>query len=128
MSTGLNARQRRFAEEYLVDRNATQAAIRAGYSANGADVQGVRLLANASVAAIIAKGAAEISERTKVSQDMVVEGLLLEAQRTDEGSSHAARVSAWEKLGKHLGMFVNRVAVEGDLPPIIIQVGNDDGE
>lgn len=48
-----NVRQEQFCREYLVDLNATQAAIRAGYSAKTADVQGPRLLGNAGVAARI---------------------------------------------------------------------------
>lgn len=47
-------RQRRFVEEYLKDRNGTQAAIRAGYGRAGASVQAVRLLRNARVRAAIA--------------------------------------------------------------------------
>ena len=43
----LNPRQAAFVREYLVDLNGTQAAIRAGYSPNGADVQAIRLLGNA---------------------------------------------------------------------------------
>jgi len=43
----LTARQERFVDEYLVDLNATQAAIRAGYSAKSAHVEGSRLLTNA---------------------------------------------------------------------------------
>ena len=49
--SSLTPRQARFVKEYLVDLNGTQAAIRAGYSASGADVQAVRLLGNARVKA-----------------------------------------------------------------------------
>ncbi len=51
--TMLTARQERFVDEYLADLNATQAAIRAGYSARSAHVEGSRLLTNAKVAAAI---------------------------------------------------------------------------
>ena len=46
----MTPKQERFAQEYMIDLNATQAAIRAGYSAHTADVQGPRLLGNVGVA------------------------------------------------------------------------------
>lgn len=60
----------RFVEEYLVDLNATQAAIRAGYSTKNADVVGPRLLGNVGVAAAIAEGQAKRSERLEITADM----------------------------------------------------------
>lgn len=61
-----------FVEEYLVDLNATQAAIRAGYSVKTAEQQGSRLLSNVKVQTKIAKAMAERSKRTGVNQDRVV--------------------------------------------------------
>ena len=58
----LNARQNRFVVEYCVDKNATQAAIRAGYSPKDANVTGPRLLANAGIAAEIER---ELEQQTK---------------------------------------------------------------
>ena len=52
---GLKPKQHRFVAEYLVDLNASQAAIRAGYSRKNANVNGPRLLANAGVAAAVAR-------------------------------------------------------------------------
>src|SRR5215213_1985099 len=72
---GLTARQARFVEEYLVDLNATQAAIRAGYSARTANEQASRLLANVSVAAAISEALAARAERTQITADQVVEEL-----------------------------------------------------
>lgn len=71
----LNAKQQRFVEEYLVDLNATQAAIRAGYSAKTANEQGARLLANVSVAAAVSEAQQARSERTEITQDMVLREL-----------------------------------------------------
>lgn len=68
----LTPRQKRFTEEYLKDLNATQAAIRAGYAANSADVEGVRLLGNAKVAEVISQLQKARSERTEITTDMVV--------------------------------------------------------
>ena len=104
----LTPRQARFVEEYLIDLNATQAAIRAGYSAKNADKIGPELLGKTRVSAAIAEAQAKRSERVSVSQDDVVRGLHGEATAKGEGSSPSARVSAWFHLGKHLGMFVDR--------------------
>ena len=68
----LTEKQRMFVEEYLIDLNATQAAIRAGYSAKTADQQGSRMLANVKVQQAIAERMAERSKRTGVNQDRVV--------------------------------------------------------
>ena len=68
----LTPKQARFVEEYLVDLNAKQAAIRARYSPKTAEVQGCRLLRNVQVAAAIQRAQAERSKRTAVTADMVV--------------------------------------------------------
>jgi hypothetical protein len=109
MSQGeLTPKQRRFVDEYLLDLNATQAAIRAGYSARTANEQGARLLANASVAAAAQSAQLARSERLQLTQDDVLRGLHREATLTGEGSSHSARVAAWGLLAKHLGMLDRR--------------------
>lgn len=71
----LNPRQQRFVAEYLVDLNATQAAIRAGYSAKTAESQGSRLLSNAKVAAAVQAGGVKLARRLEVTQERVVEEL-----------------------------------------------------
>lgn len=68
----LTAKQELFVEEYLIDLNATQAAIRAGYAPKAANEQGARLLANVSVRARIDEALAERSKRTGVNADRVV--------------------------------------------------------
>ena len=100
--------QKQFLDECLVGLNATQAAIRAGYSARTANEQAARLLANASVASAIQAARQARSERVRITQDDVIRGLHREATWTGEGSTHAARVSAWGLIAKHLGMLVDR--------------------
>jgi phage terminase small subunit len=68
----INAQQRRFVDEYLIDLNATQAATRAGYSAKTANEQGARLLANVSVQQAIQAAIAERAKRTQITQDAVL--------------------------------------------------------
>lgn len=68
----LTPKQQRFVDEYLVDRNATQAAIRAGYEATNADVTGPRLLGNVGVAEAIAVATKAQSQRTLINADRVL--------------------------------------------------------
>ena len=71
----LTAKQKKFVEEYLIDLNATQAAIRAGYSPNTAQEQSSRLLSNVMVKNEIDKAMAQRSRRTGISQDRVLREL-----------------------------------------------------
>ena len=71
-SAALTPRQQRFVEEYLVDLNGTQAAIRAGYSAHTANEQAARLLANVSVRSAIERGKSDVAARTGASVDELV--------------------------------------------------------
>lgn len=109
----LTPKQQRFVDEYLIDLNATQAAIRAGYSPKTAGQIGEQNLKKLEIQAAIQKAQAERSERTLVTQDMVIKGLLTEAESQGDGSSHSARVAAWAHLGKHLNMFTDKVELTG---------------
>jgi phage terminase small subunit len=71
----LTPKQTRFVEEYLVDLNGKQAAIRAGYSPRAAEVQASRLLRNAKVQAALELAIQVRSKRTELSSDRVVEEL-----------------------------------------------------
>lgn len=73
----LSPKQARFVSEYLIDLNGKQACIRAGYSENGATVQAVRLLANATVAAAVAEG----KSRQLASADLSAARVLEELRR-----------------------------------------------
>jgi phage terminase small subunit len=68
----LTDKQKRFAEEYLIDLNATQATIRAGYSEKTAYSQCERLLRNVEVQAAISEGQKSRSQRTGITADRVV--------------------------------------------------------
>ena len=71
----LNEKQARFAGEYLKDLNATQAAIRAGYSEKTAGSQAFELLKKPEIQAAIEAGMQERSERTAITQDRVLQEL-----------------------------------------------------
>ena len=155
----MTGKQNRFVEEYLIDLNATQAAIRAGYSPKTANEQGARLLANASIRAAVDKAEAERSRRTGINQDRVIREIAKlaflnpvdvidmdeatvkgEAHRddtaciasvkvktipTDDGPITEREVKTYDKLkalellGKHLGMFTDKLKVEGVVPVVI---------
>ena len=71
----LSPKQQRFADEYLIDLNATQAYIRAGYSTDGANTAGSKLLANHRIRAYVDEKLAERSKRTGISQNLVLREL-----------------------------------------------------
>lgn len=68
----LNEKQKRFVSEYIIDLNAKQAAIRAGYSPKGAEPQASRLLSNAKIQVEIAKAMEDRGKRTGITQDRVL--------------------------------------------------------
>lgn len=109
----LTLKQRRFIEEYLIDFNATQAAIRAGYSEKTAYSVGHENLSKPEIKSEIDRLTAQMTEKAIVTKEMVLQGLLDEARMYDEGASHSARVSAWAHLGKHLGIFMDKVELSG---------------
>jgi phage terminase small subunit len=161
--SSLSAKQARFVEEYLIDLNATQAAIRAGYSEKGATVRGSELLANRKVADAIAAAQGKRSKRTEITQDRVLRELarigfsdirkavswgstpeaIIDGQaiypvelnpsaEIDDDTACAIsevaltaqgvrlkmhdKLSALEKIGKHLGMFEGGGGAADDEP------------
>lgn len=162
----LTPKQKRFAQEYLIDLNATQAVIRAGYSKKTANSASHRLLLNVGIQAEIQKGCNKREKRTEVTQDRVITELARIAfanitdvvsvrsaedaesgcttlfvdvvpsdQWTPEQAAAIAEVSesnqaggfrtiklkmnskikALEMLGRHLGIFNDKLEVSGEL-------------
>ncbi len=70
--SSLSPKQAQFVREYLIDLNATQAAIRSGYSAQTAEVQGSRLLRNVKVAEAVETAMSARSARTEITADRVL--------------------------------------------------------
>ncbi len=106
----LTPKQARFVQEYLVDLNATQAAVRAGYSERTACEQGARLLANVKVREAIQAAEKKRQERTEITQDYVIGKLVEIADRTasdcqDSDLKYSNKIKALELLGKHVGAF-----------------------
>ena len=115
----LTPKQARFIEEYLVDLNATQAAIRAGYSARTANRIGPENLSKPVIAEAIQIAQLARSERTQITVDKVLEDIELiklnAMQQEDDGKmfNHAGALKACELQGKHLKMFVDKVEHSG---------------
>lgn len=149
----MTKKQKRFIEEYLVDLNATQAAIRAGYSPDTAGSIGSENLKKPEIRARIEKAIAERSKRTGINQDRIVmelakiallnpKGLVnfdeatIKEDAADEDVAAVASVrvkrfptkdgegverevkmydktKALELLGRHLGIFKDKVEVSG---------------
>ena len=120
----MTEKQQRFVEEYLVDLNATQAAIRAGYSEKTAHAIGHENLSKPEILAAIAEARGKQTERTNITADMVLEGLL--AETVNEKSRPADRISAWSWLGKYKALFTDKVQVAGDLPAIKFKLTDDE--
>jgi phage terminase small subunit len=110
----LTAKQKRFVEEYLVDLNATQAAIRAGYSPKTANEIGAENLAKPSIRLLIEEYQRKRSERLEVTQDAVMRDLTDLCNQAAKAGQYTAAVKAKELQGKHLGMFVDKIQHSGD--------------
>lgn len=159
----MTKKQKRFVEEYLIDLNATQAAIRAGYSPATAKEIGCENLTKPNIAAAVSQAMAERSRRTGINQDRVLQELarIGFAKITDVVDPETAKIrvdasdddlaciqsikikpnefgterevklydkkSALVDLGKHLGLFKDKLELNGDMDlNITIDYGEDD--
>ena len=132
----MNVKQKRFCDEYLIDCNATQAAIRAGYSEKTAYSVGQRMLKNVEVKSYIEQqldlihnektaDAQEVleyltsvmrGEHTEQTLKLVGEGVQV---ITDIDVAAKERLKAAELIGKRYGMFTDKVNLAGAVPIFI---------
>lgn len=125
MAARLTDKQQRFVDEYLIDLNATQAAIRAGYSRKTADRIGPELLGKTCVLQAIKTAMQARQERTAITQDYVLEKLREIADKAasdtmDSDLKYANKLKALELLGKHLGIFDGKGKGETDMAVKVI--------
>lgn len=151
----LTPKQQMFADEYLIDLNATQAAIRAGYSTDSAAEIGYENLKKPHIRAYVDKAKAERSKRTGINQDRVlkelariafvkvtdlvdprtaevleeaseddlavIQGIKVKQSWSESGSSVerevkvADKAKALDQLGRHLGMFNDKLDVNANM-------------
>jgi phage terminase small subunit len=133
----LTPKQEQFIIAYAETNNATQAAIKAGYSKNGAASTGFNLLRNEKVKGALMRiearrlqemGDAAVS--SAFTRKQVLEGLYKEATRTGKSSTHAARVTAWRQIAEIEG-YLGRGAGKVDtamLTALKIEIVKPDGE
>lgn len=144
----LTEKQKRFCDEYLVDLNATQAAIRAGYSPKGMNKRVTRMMANEGIQSYIKARMAEkeaelIADQDEVlkyltsvlrgesrSAEIVVEGTgdgCSEARTIEKNPSEKDRLKAAELLGKRYGLYTEKIETDVDMElNINIDYGEDD--
>lgn len=136
----LNEKQKRFCEEYIIDLNGAQAAIRAGYSPKSARKTANKLRTNADIQKYIDKLMAEKKSELIADQDEVLETLTSILRRKSlssvvviegkgEGISKARVIQkppdekevlkAAELLGKRYGAFTDKTEITGELPVVI---------
>ena len=139
----MTPKQKRFCDEYLIDTNATQAAIRAGYSEKTAKVIGAENLTKPDIRAYIDERLAEIQSKTIADATEVMQ-YLTSVLRGESKSSvlslcgngfqeviekepdEKEKLKAAELIGKRYGLFTDKVGIEGVVPVVIS--GDDDLE
>lgn len=138
--TAMTTKQTRFLHEYVKDFNATQAAIRAGYSKKTAYSVGNKLLKNAEIKAGIDElvrkmNKSDIADATEVLEYLTAvmrgksKATICVVEGTGEGNSRAAmieknpdekeRLKAAELLGKRYGLYTEKMDVTGAVPVVI---------
>ena len=95
----------RFVEEYTLDWNGTQAALRAGYSPNGVRVQASRMLARPNIQAAIKRKQAELAKRVEIRREDIVRGLLETIKLARSQGDAQAMIKAAAELAKLLGFY-----------------------
>ena len=101
----LTAKQSRFIDEYLIDLNGAQAAIRAGYSTKCAKEQASRLLTKNNINAEFEKRKREIDTRLKISRENVLEGFQEAYELAKTNNNPGAMTGANRELGKMCGYY-----------------------
>ncbi len=107
-------KQNRFINEYPVDLDGTKAAIRAGYSEKTAAQQASRLLRNVNIQNAIKEKLDKRQERTEITADKVLKELGSIGFNAG-GERTADRLKALELIGKHLGMYTDRVEMTAEI-------------
>ena len=135
----LTAKQKRFCDEYLIDLNATQAAIRSGYSKKTARQMATENLSKPNIKEYIDLRMAEkdkeliadqdevlkyltaVMRGTSKSEEIVVEGIgdgCSEARTIDKAPSEKDKLKAAELLGKRYGLYTEKIEADVNIPVV----------
>ena len=114
----LTPKQQRFVEEYLIDLNATQAYIRAGFSAKLANTNAVKLLQNTTIAKAIAEAQAKREERTQIDADYVLKRLV-EIDQMDvldiiDNNGNVKPIKDWPKTWRQYISNIETISLEDE--------------
>lgn len=142
MTTKMTAKQKLFCDEYLVDLNATQAAIRAGYSEKYANTNASKLLQITTIKDFIEQRMAEKEDALIAKQNEVLKFLtaVMRGEEKDEKLSVNAmgelerievrqqsnQIKAAEMLAKRYGLLIDKTEADVDMElNITIDYGDD---
>lgn len=108
----LSPMMERFVEEFLLDLNASEAVIRAGYKTRNKNRMGAELLRHPLIRARIDEAKAERRGRMELTADYVLTKLVAIVEQQEDGNPQAA-LRGLELLGKHLGLYRDRQEISG---------------
>jgi phage terminase small subunit len=118
----LSDKQKMFCKEYIVDLNATQACIRAGYSEKTAKQIGCENLSKPYLQDEIAKLIKEREERVQLTADKVLEDIERVRGLAEGSEQYSISLKASELQGKHLAMFTDKQQIDGEVMMPIVNV------
>jgi phage terminase small subunit len=116
----LTVKQRKFCLEYLIDLNATKAAIRSGYSEKTASVIGHENLMKPYIAEVIQQEMNKRSQETGITVSYVLNGIKSLTDKLVSGEDPKSAYKGFELLGKHLTLFsekVDHTSSDGSMSP-----------
>ena len=111
----LTNKQEMFCKEYLIDLNATQAAVRAGYSVKTARVIGGENLLKPAISSYIQSLMTERSINTGITAEWVLNGIKDLTDTLLASEEPKAAYKGFELAGKHLALFTEKVELEGNV-------------
>ena len=111
----LTPRQRMFVQEYLVDLNATQACIRAGYSPKTAGAMSVKLVSKGFISAAIQKQMDKRAKKTEVTAEYIINTIQETVERARADDDRPSIFKGTELLGKHLKLFTDKIEHTGQV-------------
>jgi len=117
---GLTIKERRFVEEFPIDWNGTQAAIRAGYSPRSAKDSAYELIRKPKIAEALTKQAARLSEKSEIDRQWVLTKLVdvhSKAEAIPGVGGLDRRLKALELIGRHVDVAAWRMGLSGEVPP-----------